>query len=72
MHAVWVWRMNWEIIRNRADIQYRPKKSEHHGLFLYKKKYFCIFVLILINELCKTINSTHNMKSWKLKTKNLH
>ncbi len=35
--------------------------------FFIFKKYFGIFFLILINELCKTINSTHNIKSWKLK-----
>ena len=33
--------------------------------FFIFKKYFGIFFLILINELCKTINSTHNIKSWK-------
>jgi hypothetical protein len=28
------------------------------------------FFLILINELCKIINSTNNLKSWKLKKEN--
>jgi hypothetical protein len=40
--------------------------------FFIKKNISAFFFLILINELCKTINSTYNMKFSKLKTQNIH
>jgi hypothetical protein len=55
-----VWRDEYSIVQKNPNTLV--------SFFIFKK-YFGIFFLILINELCKTINSTHNMKSWKLKNK---
>ncbi len=43
------------------------KNPNAYVSFFIFKKYFGIFSLIIINELCKEINSTQNTKSWKLK-----
>jgi hypothetical protein len=58
---------------NRHQILYSILQKNLNTLvsFFIKKNISAFFFLILINELFKTINSTYNMKSSKLK-KNIH
>jgi hypothetical protein len=45
------------------------KNSKTLAFFFIKPNISAIVFLILINELCKTINCAHNVKFWKQKTK---